>query len=294
MIKERFIEYIQYNKRYSPHTVAAYRKDIEQFTEFLKTKFGKDNLAEADYKMIRLWLADMMEQKITARSVNRKISTLKSLYKYLLKEEVINENPLSRVLSPKTPKKLPVFVEKENMQLLFDENMFPEGFRGARDRLIIEMFYATGMRVSELVNLEEMDVDIYNNTLKVLGKRNKERIIPFGKNLRQLIICYKEEREKILNDSENKYIFITEKGEKVYRKLLWKLVNHYLNFVTTINKKSPHVLRHTFATHMLNNGADLNAIKELLGHANLSATQIYTHNSIDKLKTIYKQAHPRA
>ena len=292
---EKFIEYLEFSRRCSAHTVSAYRKDLEQFSDYMKAEFDVDDINESDYRMIRSWLVMMMENKISARSVNRKISTLKSYYKYLIREDILTENPMNKVISPKIPKRLPEFIEKDRMELLFKQTDFGEGFTGIRDRLIMEMFYATGMRLSELVNLKPEDVDIYNNTLKVLGKRSKERLIPFGSSLRKIISEYIEiKRTDIKGKDCDKSFFVTEKGDKVYQKLVYRIVIYYLSGVTTLSKKSPHVLRHTFATHMLDMGADLNAIKELLGHANLSATQIYTHNSIEKLKSIYKQAHPRA
>ena len=295
MITEKFIEYLEFTKRCSSHTVTAYRKDLAQFSNYIKNEFDIENVTEADYQMIRMWLVNMMENNITARSVNRKISALKSLYKYLIREDIIEENPMNKVISPRMPKKLPVFIEKDKIELLFKQIEFEGGFIGIRDRLIMEMFYATGMRVSELVNIKNSDVDLFNNTVKVLGKRNKERLIPFGKHLRDIATEYLEAKKKYAEGKDSgTYFYVTKQGDKLYRMLLFRLVNHYLSAVTTISKKSPHVLRHTFATHMLDRGADLNAIKELLGHANLSATQVYTHNSIEKLKTIYKQAHPRA
>jgi integrase/recombinase XerC len=232
----------------------------------------------------------MMEQKISARSINRKITTLKTFYKYLLRQGLVTENPMLKIQPPKTSKKLPVFVEKEKMDLLLDNVTFEEGEEGQRNRLIIELFYATGMRLSELINLREKDVDLYSGQLKVLGKRNKERIIPFSNELKRTIESY--HAIKSFKDSE--FLLVNSSGEKLYEKLVYKIVKQYLSLVTTIDKKSPHVLRHTFATHMLNNGADLNAIKELLGHANLSATQVYTHNTVEKLKNIHKLAHPKA
>ncbi|MCD4745235.1 MAG: tyrosine recombinase XerC [Bacteroidales bacterium] len=295
MLKENFIQYIQFEKRYSSNTVIAYQKDLDQFFSFINNEYNIYNLNDVDYLMIRSWLVNLMELSLTTRSVNRKLTTLKSFYKYLIKEGVIKENPMIKIISPKTSKKLPVFVEKKKMDLLFDDIDFGNNFCGIRDRLILEMFYHTGMRLSELVNLLHSDIDIYNSTIKVLGKRNKERIIPFGNNLKDLLSQYINIKQKLFRKKEeSKYFFTTEKGRKIYNKLVYRIVNLYLGKVTTLDKKSPHVLRHTFATHMLNNGADLNSIKELLGHANLSATQIYTHNTIEKLKNIYKQAHPRA
>jgi len=293
----RFLQYIEFEKRYSPHTVTAYRNDLKQFLDFIKTEYGSEDLSSVSYQMVRLWLSSLMEQKLSARSVNRKKTTLQTFFKYLIKEGIISENPVKRVISPKTSKRLPVYIEESQMESLFCEEHvdFGKGFRAMRDRLILEMFYATGMRLSELVNLKEKDVHTGLMTVRILGKRNKERLIPFGNNLKKLIERYREEKKNIIAPSNpGEYFFITENGRKIYQKLAYRVVNYYLSIITTAKKKSPHVLRHTFATHMLNKGADLNAIKEILGHANLTATQVYTHNTIEKLKTIYKQAHPKA
>jgi integrase/recombinase XerC len=294
---DRFIQYIQFEKRYSFHTISSYRSDLVQFQNFLTNEYQLDGCEQATYQMVRSWLAEMMEHKLSARSVNRKKTALQTYYKYLIREGCITENPMSRVLSPKTSKRLPVYVEESQMETLFtgDHEVFSKNFRGIRDRMIMEMFYATGMRLSELVNLKETDIDSKQMTIRILGKRNKERIVPFGITLRKLIDDYLVKRTGILQNYPGcTYFFITEKGKKTYQKLAYRVVNYYLSAITTLEKKSPHVLRHTFATHMLNKGADLNAIKEILGHANLSATQVYTHNTIDKLKNIYKQAHPKA
>jgi integrase/recombinase XerC len=303
MEKGKFIDYIQYEKRYSPHTVSAYRNDLDQFYSFLETKYGITAIREVTHPVIRSWLVHLMEEKISPRSVNRKLTTLKSFYKFLLKEGVVIENPMRKITSPRTPKKLPSFVEKEKMELLFETVEFRQGFPGLRDRLILEMLYATGMRLSELVNLKEADIDFHQSTLKVLGKRNKERLIPFSNKLSILVRQYLQERNPFIEslnirDQEGGGIpsglFITDSGRNVYPRFVYRVVHKYLSQVTTLAKRSPHLLRHTFATHLLNNGAELNAVKELLGHANLSATQIYTHNTIEKLKKIYKQAHPKA
>jgi integrase/recombinase XerC len=294
MLKDRFIQYIQFEKRYSPHTVTSYRIDLGQFFLYLETVYQVTEIQDVNYLQIRSWLVEMMEQKITPRSINRKITTLKSFYKFLIREGAIEENPMSKIIAPKMSKRLPVFVEKDKMDLLFDTVDFGEGFEAARNRLIVELFYMTGMRLSELVSLKLHDIDLPRQTIKVLGKRNKERIIPFSRSMEKSLNTYIELRNGLPNIYDRDYLFLTEKGKKVYQKLVYRLINYYLSVVTTLDKRSPHVLRHTFATHMLNNGADLNAIKELLGHANLSATQVYTHNTIEKLKTVYKQAHPKA
>jgi integrase/recombinase XerC len=285
-----FIHYLQFEKRLSKHTLVAYNNDLTQFLEYLHTTYQVNTVEEINHTLIRSWVVHLMEQKVSPRSVNRKITTLKTFYKYLLRQNVVTQNPMLKILSPKTSKRLPVFVEKENMEHLFKQmEEFSYNFEGQRNKLIIELFYATGIRLSELINLKQANVDMYNCQLKVLGKRNKERIIPFTNKFKKSI-------EHYLNfkmDLPQEYLLVTEKGKKLNEKFVYTLVNNYLSQVTTIDKKSPHVLRHTFATHMLNNGADLNAIKELLGHTSLSATQVYTHNTIEKLRNIHKQAHPK-
>jgi integrase/recombinase XerC len=296
MEKDNFINYIQFEKRYSPHTVIAYRTDLEQFYEFLSRQYGISDIIEVNHSMIRSWLISMLEKQNSPRSINRKITTLKSFYKFLNKEGIINNNPVRKIITPRTSKRLPVFVEKERMDTLLDEIDFGEGVHALRDRLIIEMFYATGMRLSEMLNLKVSDIDFHHSTIKVLGKRNKERLIPFSDKFGKLLKAYISARRDAINGVSISvpFLFFTNSGRKMYPKKIYRIVNTYLGQVTTIEKKSPHVLRHTFATHLLNNGAELNAVKELLGHANLSATQVYTHLTIEKLKKIYHQAHPKA
>ncbi len=295
MVTTNFINHLKFEKRYSPHTITAYTKDLDQFDSFLRSEYEVLNANEISYQMVRSWIVGLIEQDISARSVNRKLSTLKSYFKYLVREELIKENPMPKVQPPKTSKKLPVFVDRESMETLFSEDIFSNDFDGTRDRLILEMFYMTGIRLSELINLKNSDIDFYQQNIKVLGKRNKERIIPISAELIDSIKKYIEIKDKNVEVPEqNDYFYVTIRGKKLYEKLAYHIVNLYLGKVSTLQKKSPHVLRHTFATHMLNNGADLNAIKEILGHSNLAATQVYTHNTIEKLKNIYKQAHPRA
>ena len=292
---ERFLDYITFEKRYSPNTVNSYRTDLDQFASFLKDQFDMDDISLADYQMVRSWIVYLMDNKVTTRSVNRKVTTLKTYFRFLLKEGMITENPMSRVIAPKISKRLPVFVETNSMNRLFDEVDWGDGYEAARDRLVMELFYATGMRLSELIGLKESDIDLPRKTLKVTGKRNKQRIIPFTGHLAALIPDYLSEKSKAFEGKPaDQYLFLTARGEKLYPRMVNRLVHRYLDQVTTVSKRSPHVIRHTFATHMLNNGADLNVIKEILGHASLSATQVYTHNTIEKLKSIYKQAHPRA
>jgi integrase/recombinase XerC len=290
-LKQKFLDYIRFEKRYSVHTVISYSRDLDQFEIYLGEVYELNDLLEAGHQMVRSWIVKLMEVGITARTINRKLSTLKSFYKYSLRQGEITKNPMNKVVAPKTAKKLPEFVEQDKMQLLFRDDVFSDDFASLRDRLMLELLYATGIRLSELVGLKESDVSA--NAIKVLGKRNKERIIPVGNFLMELIQNYLNKKKEISLE-QNEYLLVTDRGDKLYDKFVYRKVNYYLGVITTANKKSPHVLRHTFATHMLNNGADLNAIKELLGHANLSATQVYTHNTIEKLKNVHSQAHPRA
>tara|TARA_B100000902_G_scaffold400059_1_gene475375 strand:+ start:30714 stop:31580 length:867 start_codon:yes stop_codon:yes gene_type:complete len=285
---DNFIKFLKFEKRYSKHTILSYETDLNQFFLFLSIEYNLQDPKEISHHLIRSWISSMLEFGITSRSVNRKITTLKSYFKYMLQENLIYENPTRKIISPKSSKKLPVFVEKIDMKKLLSEISFPNTFHGDRDRLIIDIFYMTGIRLSELLSLKKNNFDKERNNLKVLGKRNKERIIPISLRLSNSIDYFTQK----YNIEE--YIFVNNKKKKLSNSQVYKIVNKYLNRVSTIDKKSPHVLRHTFATHMLNNGADINAIKEILGHSNLSATQIYTHNSIDRLKNIHKQAHPRA
>lgn len=295
-VTDRFIRYIQFEKRYSDHTLKAYQNDLHQFQNYLETVYATSALETASHFMIRSWLVSLLDNALNTKTVNRKITTLKSYYKYLLRENVIHENPMLKVIAPKNDKTLPSFVKENDMDRLIGEITFKDDFKGCRDKLIIQYFYFTGMRLSELINLQLLDINLDALTLKVLGKRNKERLIPISKSLVNSTNQYLNMRNDKLADlnSENKFLFITEKGKQTYPKLVYRIVTKYIAYVSTNQKKSPHTLRHSFATSMLNNGADLNAVKELLGHANLTATQIYTHNTIDKLKHIYKHAHPRA
>lgn len=292
---DRFLDYITYEKRYSQHTIKAYQADLDQFFSFLEDQFQLTDINKLDHQMIRSWTVELMDKGVSARTVNRKITTLKTFYRFLVKEGITAANPTSKVISPRMSSRLPVFVEADGMEKLFSEVDFGEGYAAARDRLIMEIFYATGMRLSELINLGEADIDLGKQVMKVTGKRNKQRMIPFTDYLAGRIRDYLEERRKAFPVlPPDHHLFLTVKGKKLYPKSVYRMVHHYLNQITTISKRSPHILRHTFATHMLNNGADLNAIKEILGHASLAATQVYTHNTIEKLKSIYKSAHPRA
>ncbi len=288
--KESFIQYLQFEKRLSKHTLVAYSNDVVQFFKYLETTYEIKTIDEINHTIVRSWIVSLMEKDITPRSVNRKITTLKTLYKYLIRQGIVTDNPMLKILSPKTSKRLPVFVEKDKMDMLLDVVDFGEDEDGVRNKLIIELFYATGMRLSELINLKQADINMFELQMKVLGKRNKERIIPFNREIKNTIEIYISTKK----EQPNVFLFEGKKGKKLNPETVYAVVKSYLSQVTTIDKRSPHVLRHTFATHMLNNGADLNAIKELLGHVNLQATQIYTHNTVEKLKNIHKQAHPKA
>ena len=290
--KDSFLKYLSFEKNYSVHTVKSYANDLNQFHTFCNEQ-KIENFLTSDHKTIRLWIVSLMEKEVTPRSINRKLSTLKTFYKYLIRKGVVDINPVNKVIAPKSSRQIPVFVEEKQINTLLDDYEFGNDFTGQRNKLILDLLYGTGIREAELINLKDNDINTYNNSIKVLGKRNKERVVP----VTPIIISSVEEYIKVRNNAVTEredYLFITEKGKRIYPKLVYRVVTSYLTMVTTLDKKSPHVLRHTFATHMLNRGADLNAIKELLGHANLSATQIYTHNTFEKLKSIYNQAHPRA
>jgi len=295
-IVEGFLDYIQKEKRFSKHTVVAYSKDLDQFLHHIIENLEIASIKEVDHHDIRSWIISILEDdKLQASSVNRKISSLRSFYKYMVRNEIVEKNPMAKITSLKMKKKLPLFLEQSQMMNLLDGMAFGDDFAGVRDKLIIELLYCTGMRRAELIGLETKNVNNSKQEIKVLGKRNKERIIPLSPQTIRLIQEYQQMSSDFFGHSQTeKYLFTDDNGNMMSDGFVYRKVNKYLRLVTTIGKKSPHVLRHTFATHMLNNGADLNAIKELLGHASLSATQVYTHNSIEKLKQIYEQAHPRA
>ena len=289
MLKNKFIKYLSSEKRFSRHTITSYSTDLDQFTLFLSEEHQiSDEVSEISFQIVRSWITYLLEKGVTPRSVNRKISTLKTYFKFLIRENIISESPMLKIVSPKSKKRLPIFIEENQIENLLNEVDFDEGFIGERDKLIIELFYVTGIRISELINIKIFDINFSNNLIKVLGKRNKERLIPLSNNIVNEIQIFAKKH------NVNNYLFTNLRGNKLYTKLVYRVVKKYVGKISSVSKKSTHVLRHTFATHMLNNGADINAIKELLGHANLSATQVYTHNTIEKLKTVYKQAHPRA
>ncbi len=287
-----FLSYLSLQKRSSELTTKSYKSDLEQFFTYLKQEVGEIPPSKVSSIQIRGFVAFLMEKGLLPRSVNRKLSSLKSFYKYLLKNQVISSNPASKIQGPKTPKRLAVFIDESQTESIFERYPFKEGFEGQRDKLLIDILYQTGIRRAELLQLKDSDVDLFNLQLKVLGKRNKERIIPFSLELKRNLESYLNvKKDSNLNCP---YLLITPENKQISVTHITKVVKEVLGSVTTNKKKSPHILRHTFATHMLNNGADINAVKELLGHASLSATQIYTHNTIEKLKKTYKQAHPRS
>jgi len=287
-----FLDYLRFEKRYSQHTLTSYQTDLEQFFIFLRDQFGEVHLNEISASFIRTWLASLKAAEVTAKSINRKISSLKSFFRFLMKQEIIVQTPMTTIISPKVSKRLPVFVEKKNTDTLFNHVEFTDDWKGKTENLILSLFYHTGMRLSELITLKEKHIDAHYQQLKVLGKGNKERIIPISKELLHLIKNYID--NKPVRHDKVEALLVNEKGKPLYAKYVYNTVKKYLTYVTTIEKKSPHVLRHTFATHLMNNGAELNAVKELLGHSSLAATQIYTHNTIEKLKDIHKKAHPKA
>ena len=293
MLIESFLDYLQYERNYSEKTVLAYGEDIKQLREFAQEEYGKFDPLEVEAELIREWIVSLMDKGYTSTSVNRKLSSLRTFYKYLLKQGEVVVDPLCRIKGPKNKKTLPVFLKESEMNRLLDETDFGKGFKGCRDRLVIEMFYATGMRLSELIGLDDKDVDFSASLLKVTGKRNKQRLIPFGDELRDLMLGYIDIRNETI-PVRSEAFFIKEDGRRLYKNLVYNLVKRNLSKVATLKKKSPHVLRHTFATTMLNNGAELGAVKEILGHESITTTEVYTHATFEELKKVYKQAHPRA
>lgn len=292
--KESFLKYLKIEKRYSTHTILSYKNDLDQFYSFINTGQPETDPVEITSHDVRAWIVNLMDNGISPSSVHRKISCLRVFFKYLRKEGITGDDPFTRVVLPKRKKTLPVFVGEDELASLLNGSNFGDDYFGIRNMTIIDMLYLTGMRRAELIGLRNGDVDLKGATVKVTGKRNRQRIIPLTKSFTYRLEEYIRVKNGDPAASGKEWFFLTNKGNKLYDKFVYNLVNTYLSMVTTIEKKSPHILRHTFATHMLNRGADLNAIKEFLGHANLSATQIYTHNTFEKLKKIYSRAHPRA
>ena len=286
---KNFLDYLTIEKRYSVHTTISYRNDLNQFNLYLSESYSGIEFQKVEMIHVRSYMVHLLESKLAKSTVARKVSSIKSLYKFMKKEQLISSSPIQLLETPKLDSRLPVFLKEEEVVNLFEEFKFEDSFSGKRDKMILYLFYQTGIRLSELIGIK--DVDVRNGELKVLGKRNKERIIPLSNNIQPLIDQYLNLKDEL--GFKKKYFFVTDNGNKLYEKFVYRKVNYYLSMVSSKQKKSPHILRHTFATHMLNNGADLNAIKEILGHENLSATQVYTHNTFQKLKSIHKQSHPR-
>lgn len=289
-----FSDYLKLEKNYSLHTVNAYVNDLLFFEEFVKLEFEHDDLIDVNYSMIRSWIVSMVDNEISNNSVNRKIASLKAYYKFLLKIKKIEFSPLLKHKSLKTPKKIQIPFSEKEVNNVLNCIKYPEGFEGIRDKLIIDLFYTTGIRRTELINLKLQNIDLSSNTIKVLGKRNKERIIPILPIISKQIKIYLSERAQIESIKDSDYLLLMLKGVKMNDSFVYRIINYYFSNVSEKVKKSPHILRHTFATHMLNNGADLNSVKELLGHSSLASTQVYTHNSLSELKKVYGNAHPRS
>lgn len=294
MHRNTFIQFLRYEKRFSPHTILAYQNDLDQFLSYLESTFDITKAEDIKHTQVRSWVVEMMTEGYSPRSVRRKLSTLKTWFHFLLKRGAVTKDPMLKVNLPKIEKRLPAVIRPEHLDQLFAVIGFDKDFAGLRNRLVLEMLYATGMRRAELMNLRISDINFPQRNLKVTGKGNKQRLIPFGTSLDITIRQYMEIRNSEFPDSSIDYLLLTQKGKPMYPKLVYNIVNSSLSKVTSLDHKGPHVLRHSFATHLSENGADLNAIKELLGHSNLAATQIYTHNSIEKLKKTYQQAHPKA
>lgn len=291
---DSFLKHLQFEKRVSRNTILAYENDLSQLSAFIGKTFSTTDIHSANHTMIRSWIVDLVEAGVGPSSVNRKIACLRTFYKFLMKQEVIEKDPMAKINVLKTRKRLPAFVKEDDMVKLLDNNSFPDTFEGHRDRLILEMFYGTGIRLSELIFLKENCIDLADRTIKVLGKRNKERVIPFSSGLVLLIKDYLTIRNREVDVKEHGNFFVRPNGETCYPMMIYKIVKNHLDRFPKMERRSPHVLRHTYATHLLNKGAELNAVKDLLGHTSLAATQVYTHNSIDKLKKVFEQAHPKA
>ena len=289
-----FFKYLAFEKRYSPHTLLSYQTDLGQFMAYLAQTYQLSDPAAADHAIIRSWIVTLVQKDLDPRTVTRKIACLRSYYKFLMQQGRISKNPTLRLKPPKTAKKLPAFVPQEAFNIFLDAFAFEDTLEGIRDKLILELLYGTGIRLAELIGISEADLNLATKTVKVTGKGNKERLVPLNDSLLATLQQYREKKKTAFPDNNTEKLLVTTKALPLYPKLVYRIVKRYINLVSTSEKASPHVLRHSFATHLLNNGADLNAIKDLLGHASLAATQVYTHNSIEKLKSIFDKAHPKA
>ena len=295
MFIEKFLQYIKYEKGYSSHTFVSYQTDLFQFRDFVESRSITFEPDKIDASLIREWIISLMESGTSASSVNRKLSSLKSFYRFFKQHNLVSHNPLKKIVAPKNKKQLPKFLKEDEMENLLDgyDDLFENDFEGMRDKLMIEMFYTLGIRLSELINIKDTDIDLSKETVIITGKRNKQRLLPFGDRLKNAVSGYMKIRNEVIPDRSGN-LFVREDGEMLYPMLVYRVVNKYITMVSSLSKRSPHVLRHTFATAMLNSGAELNAVKELLGHSNLAATEVYTHTTFEQLQKIYKQAHPRA
>ncbi len=291
---QAFLQYLTFQKRYSQNSIISYENDLRSFFDFLEITFGPLAISEVKPTFVRSWLADLKEQGMESRTINRKISALKSFFKYQIRQGQLQLSPMTTIVSPKNKKRLPQYVEQADMNTLLQHVEFPDDWEGKTQKLLISLFYNTGMRQAELVGLKESQVDTGNSNIKVLGKGNKERVLPLSSEMLKELRDYMNEKRKVFETPDPNFLFVNGKGKKLYPKYVYNVVKQYLSLITTIDKKSPHVLRHSFATHLMNNGAELNAVKELLGHSSLAATQVYTHNTIEKLKDVFKKAHPKA
>ncbi|HEY3429461.1 MAG TPA: tyrosine-type recombinase/integrase [Cyclobacteriaceae bacterium] len=293
---DSFLKYLQYEKRVSAHTSLAYKNDLDQFSEFLNEAYDSTPAESANYGMVRSWIIQLVDSKLNATSVNRKIASLKAFYKFLMRQEVISKNPMQKIRVLKSPKRLPSFVNESEMVQVLDHNEKfnePGSLDDWRNKLILELFYSTGIRLSELLQLKEKQINLHQRTIKVLGKRNKERIIPFPAGIVPILEGYRKVRNREVEMKDHGLLLVTDTGKPCYPMMVYRIVNEHLK-ITGSEKKSPHVLRHSYATHLLNKGAEINAVKDLLGHSSLAATQVYTHNSMEKIKKAFDQAHPKA
>ncbi|GFI00775.1 tyrosine recombinase XerC [uncultured Phocaeicola sp.] len=293
MMTDSFLDYLRFERNYSEKTVVSYGIDLTKFEEYFKGRDENIDFTTVDADLVRGWIMNLMEAGYTSTSVNRKLSSLRSFYRFLLRKGVVRVDPMLKVIGPKNKKPLPIFLKEREMDRLLDEIPFKDDFAGCRDKMILEMFYATGMRLSELIGLNDVDIDFFASLIKVTGKRNKQRLIPFGEELREAMLVYLKIRNEVL-PGEAEAFFVLENGKRMYAGKVYLLVKRNLSKVVSLKKRSPHVLRHTFATTMLNNEAELGAVKELLGHSSLKTTEVYTHTTFEELKKVYEQAHPRA